>query len=270
MDDILSIPLKALEHLNVMWTFFLLLMRFTGFLYIVPGLGGGLAGLTIRWPAALVLAYCSMFASPYAPLPPDAAIMLLQLTAELMFGMLLGVIPMLIINGVQIGAQVASGSMGLGAGELIDPTTGGTLSDLGRLFGDLAVILFLVLGGHYAIIYGLSGLSSGLVPGSFAIDDFAARLLIDRTGDIFRIGVMVSAPVIVALLLTQFVMGLITKAVPTVNIFIVSFPLTIAIGMVLFIVALPDILRFISQEFSGVETVVRAVLDHSTSAVTPP
>ena len=41
---------------------------------------------------------------------------------------------------------------------------------------------------------------------------------------------MLSAPVMVALLLTQFVMGLISQAVPTVNIFIVSFPLTIGIG----------------------------------------
>ena len=72
---------------------------------------------------------------------------------------------------------------------------------------------------------------------------------------------MVSIPVIVALLLTQFVMGLISRTVPTVNIFIVSFPLTISIGLVVTVLAMPDIMVFIRREFAGLEGTLLALLE---------
>ena len=97
------------------------------------------------------------------------------------------------------------------------------------------------------------------MPGSFTISEATLRLVIERSGDIFAACVLISAPVIVALLLTQFVMGLVTKAVPSVNIFIVSFPLTIGIGLVLTALALPDTLRFAEQELQKVEADVVTV-----------
>ena len=73
-------------------------------------------------------------------------------------------------------------------------------------------------------------------------------------------GVMISAPVIVALLLTNFVLAIISKAVPTVNIFIISFPLTIAVGLGISLLALPEVGHYISRQFLRMEPLLSAVV----------
>lgn len=255
----LDVAFKIAERLDVVWTFMLLLSRFSGFFSIIPGLGEGSKGLTIRIPAIAILSYCSMVDGQYAPVPSNIVILGVELGFEYLLGMLIGTIPLLIVNGVQTGAQLASSSMGFGANQLLDPTTGGNVSDLGRLMGDLTTILFLIMGGDHVVLQAVSGFSGSLVPGSYVITELSAQLFIDRAGDMLRVGILLSAPVVVALLLTQFVMGLLSRAVPTINIFIVSFPLTIGIGLFLSVIALPDVMRFVTHEFTGLDNIMLAI-----------
>ena len=84
--------------------------------------------------------------------------------------------------------------------------------------------------------------------------------LIDQSARIFYIGCLISAPVIVALLLTNFVMGIMSKAIPTINIFVISFPLTIGVGLALTILALPEVGVFLQREFVRLNNLFAAVL----------
>lgn len=258
--QILRLPLYGLQHLDYLWTFTLLLTRFGGFMLIVPGLGGGARGMVIRLPAIIIFSVVSMISTKPVPIPPNEAMLAAGLLSEMMLGMLLGAIPLLLVSGAQMAGQLASTSMGLAAAQQLDPTTGGQASDLARIYGDLVAVTFLILGGQYVLIYAVSGLGGHIVPGTFIVGERSLELFIDRFSYVLTAGVMMSAPVIVALLLTQFVMGLISKAVPTVNIFIVSFPLTIGIGLILSILALPDLMTYVIRDITGVETVARTVL----------
>lgn len=256
---------KIFENLGLIWTFMLLCSRFAGFFTLVPGIGMGERGLMIRAPAMLVFALTAMVSSPQAVLPDNPVMMGAILLSEYMFGVIIGMIPMIVVAGVQTGIQLASTTMGLGMGNLMDPTLGIQVSDISRIVGDITVVLFLMLGGHHVVLHAVSGMSGSIVPGSFFITDFTIDLLIDRTATIFSFGVILAAPVIVALLLTNFVMGLITKAVPTVNIFIVSFPLTIGIGLILIVLSLPDMSTEIIRQISGIENqVIEVVRDTKT------
>lgn len=219
----------------------------------------------VRMPAVLVLAFTAMRSGNYAEVPANGGLLVMQASCEFLFGMVIGLVPLLIIAGVQTAAQLASTSMGFGAGALMDPSTGAPVSDLGRICGDLSIIMFLMIGGDHVTIHALSGLAGDVQIGSFLPGEISANLLIERTGHIFYVGMMVAAPVIVALLLTQFVMGLITRAVPTVNIFIISFPLTIGIGLVLTVLALPDIMVFVRREITGIEETLLVFLQDTRS-----
>lgn len=247
---------QIFNHMYLVWSFILLAIRYGAMFSIIPGLGQGTSGMKIRSTAILVLALVSVSGGQYAAVPEHWHSLVVAAASELLFGMLLGMIPTLIVAGVQTAGQLSSTTMGLAAGQLVDPTLGISVTSLARIFGDLTIVLFLMLGGHYVIIHAVSGLGGEIVPGTFMVTENTVNLLIDRTADIFRVGVMISAPVIVALLLTQFVMGLITKAVPTVNIFIVSFPLTIGIGLILSALSLPEILVFLEHEIVGIENTV--------------
>lgn len=254
MDDaIFNIPFEALNHIDRAWTFFLILTRFASLIMFLPGIGQGPAGLTVRMPAIIVFSIATVINSPVATLPSDMAIMAAQVFSEMILGGLIGLIPLMVVSGAQCAGQIASGSMGLNGAQLFDPTTNVAVPDLARLYGDLTVGIFLVLGGHYAAIQAIAGLGTEIIPGTYLISENGLAVLIDRSAHVFLIGCMLSAPVFVALLMTNFVMGLVSRAVPTVNIFIVSFPLSIGVGLILSMLALPEFMVYLQRDFMSLE-----------------
>lgn len=253
--DIFLLPQLILARLDVGWSFLLLLTRYTAFMMLAPGLGGGMSGLLIRYPAAVVLALVSIRPDAATALPTDVAMMAAQAASEMVLGSIVAIIPLTIVAGAQTAGHLASGTMGLNAAQLIDPSTQAALPDLARIYSDFAIITFLLMGGHYLAISELAGLNDAVQPGTFIISATGLDTLITQTARIFQIGCLISAPVIVALLLTNFVMGIISKAVPTINIFIVSFPLTIGVGLVISIIAMPEVMHYLSREFTRLSDV---------------
>lgn len=231
----------------------LLTVRFTGMMLAIPGIGEGMRGLMVRGPAIAVLSFTCVGSGPLAEIPESVLGLMVQAGAEFMFGFSVGLLPLLVLTGVKLAGQLSGTTMGLGAGQLMDPNLGVSVSDLSRIFGDLCTVLFLMLGGHHAVIYAVAGMGGRVVPGSFMPGEISLELMITATTEVFRLGALVSAPVVVALLLAQFVMGLLTKAVPQVNIFIVSFPLTIGIGLILSFLSLPEILVLVREEYARVD-----------------
>ena len=263
MIDINSPILKTFvaiaENLDLIWTFILHVVRFAAMMMFLPGLGMGMMGALIRMPAILAMALACTSTALIAPIPTDFIHVIMALGSELLFGSLIGLIPLMIVSGAQMAGQLAAGTMGLSAANLIDPTMGGSAGPLSLLLGNLMIVIFLLIGGHHVAIYVASGLGGQFAPGNLIPATLSAELLVDRSAHIFEAGVVMSAPVIVALLLTQFVMGLISKAVPTVNIFIISFPLTIGIGLVLISMSLPAIVVSATHEFAGIENSLMVV-----------
>jgi flagellar biosynthesis protein FliR len=259
--DFLSFPGQILNNLHILWSFVLLVVRYGALLSVLPGVGLGEKGLIVRVPASMVMAFASLNPENYAAMPAHWGIVAGGIVSEVLFGAVLGLIPLLIVSGVQTGATIASTTMGLSASNLIDPTSGVQVPDLARVYGDFTVVLFLAFGGHYMVLHAASGLGGTFAPGSLFMAEDTIRLLTEKSGDVFRLGTMVSAPVVVALLLTQFVMGLLSRAVPTVNIFIVSFPLTIGIGLLLSVLVMPELEAFIKRELVGLETTLMQVVE---------
>ena len=265
---LLTLPARLLEHIDVAWTFLLLVTRFTGLMAFLPGLGMGVSGLVVRLPAILILSLAALSTSPVAPMPTDMALMMVSFLGEFMLGSAIGMIPLLVIGGVQMAGQLASTTMGLQPSQLIDPSFNVSLSDVSRIYSEIVIIIFMMLGGHIVAVQVAAGLGGQLIPGTFVPGDITLDVLIGKAGDIFRLGVVLSGPVIVALLLTNFVMGLISKAVPTINIFIISFPLTIGIGLLLSILVLPELFSVVVREFGTIEPAITTLLEE-VSKVAP-
>ena len=252
------------RQLDVVWTLLLLMSRFTGLMLVFPGIGGGLSGLAIRAPAILVLSLTAMVTSARAVLPADWFVLAGQVGSEFLFGLLIGFIPYMIIAGVQLAGQFTTTAMGVGAGTLFDPTFGVQTSDLSRILGDISVILFLLIGGHHILVHAAAGLGGTIVPGTFAVSKDAVDLLIHNSANILRIGLMISAPVLVALLLANFALAMLSRAVPQMNIFIIAFPLTIGIGLILTVLALPEVMRFVDREFAQIDRSVAVAVESTT------
>jgi flagellar biosynthetic protein FliR len=55
-------------------------------------------------------------------------------------------------------------------------------------------------------------------------------------------------------------MGIISKAIPTLNIFVVSFPLTIGVGFAISILALPEVGLLLEREVNEIPTILSRLI----------
>lgn len=263
MDEqkLLQLPLHLAYHLDAGWTWLLIFTRFAGLFLYFPGLSTGAQGMEIRLPGLMLMSLAVVSVTPAVPVPDNVLMLFGQIASELLLGSILGLVPTMIVSGAQAGGQLASTTMGLGAGQLFDPTTQSHTNQVSRIMGDLVVLCFLFINGHHVLIYAASGLCGQIVPGSFVLGENTIDIMVQQSGQIFSFATIVSSPVIVALLLTQLVLGILTKFVQQVNVFIISYPLTIAIGLFILIVMMPAFIAQSNRLLLSIENTIVTVLD---------
>lgn len=228
------------DNLHWVWTFVLFITRFGVLFSVIPGLGMGVRGAAIRYPAVVMVSLAVLSTTSPIPMPQEIGMMIFAIVSEAALGFFIGFVPYLIISGAQLAGQLAGTTMGLSAGNLLDPNLGTPSTEIGKIYGDLLIISYLLSGGHYALISAAASTAGVFSLGTFLSDSLSTEFFARQSGKIFEIGFMLASPVIVALMLTQFVMGLVSKAVPTINLFAISFPLTIGVGLILVMLGLSD------------------------------
>ncbi len=97
----------------------------------------------------------------------------------------------------------------------------------------------------------------------FATGAVAAEIMLDRFAGAFELALVVSAPIMATVLLTQFILGLLTKFVPQLNVFIVSMPLSLLVGLYVVTYSLPELSAQIQNAFDHSESLLGALMQGS-------
>jgi flagellar biosynthetic protein FliR len=151
---------------------------------------------------------------------------------EMLVGLCMGLAIDVIFAGLQIAGEIIGFQMGFSMANVIDPMSGITAPIISNMLYITAFLLFFSFGGHHLLIRALVE-SFRITPigDSFARRDFLMSVIV-YGGQMFTIGVKVSAPIVGVLLLVNIAFAVIARALPQMNVFIMAFPLTIAVGLV--------------------------------------
>ena len=103
----------------------------------------------------------------------------------------------------------------------------------------LMLLLFLIINGHHFLLNALRSSFIVIPLGTANFTSLVTDQIIAMSTTIFKIALQIGGPILVALFLTSFVMGIIARTVPQMNIFIVGFPLKISVGMLMLGLSLP-------------------------------
>jgi flagellar biosynthetic protein FliR len=234
--------------------FFLVLMRTGAFLMSIPMLNG--SSVPVLFRLALTLA-ASLLLFPLLALQPQLITFgLFTLTVaaagEVLIGLLAGLAIRLVFEGVQLAGELAGYQMGLAIAEVLDPATDDQVAILAQFTSLLATLIFLILNGHHWFIRTLVESYQMIPPAGFHVSGAVLERLARMTAEMFLIGLKAGAPVIVALLLGTVAFGLVARAVPQMNIFVVSMPLNIGVGLVFFGLSLPHLAGYLKHLFGSV------------------
>ena len=164
-------------------------------------------------------------------------------------GLAIGFVSYLVMAAAQFGGEMMDIQMGLSAAATMDPSSGGTSKLIMRLNFYCAMLLYLGTNGHHDFLRALFHSFDVIPVTTFNINGHLIQLFIDHTEDIFVIGLQIAAPPLAALFITQIAMGLLSKVAPQMNVFMLSFPMNIGVGMLMLSVGLPMIQDLLIEQF---------------------
>ncbi|HHO77246.1 MAG TPA: flagellar biosynthetic protein FliR [Deltaproteobacteria bacterium] len=162
----------------------------------------------------------------------------LLLVHELLIGLCLGLSVNVITAGSQIAGQIIGFQIGFAIANVVDPMTGEDAPITSNILYVTTFLLFLSLGGHHMLIKALME--------SFYVIPIEASLprqgylvaAMSYSAKMFIIAMKMAAPVIGVLLLMNISFGLVARAIPQMNVFIMSFPLTISVGLIFTVIVI--------------------------------
>lgn len=163
----------------------------------------------------------------------------LILIREVLMGAVLGFSVLLIFIGVQFAGQLAGLQMGFGIVNVIDPQSNDQVSIIGQFLNVLAVLLILSLDGHHIILNGLMTSFEAVPLGGVVFKVPVAEKLIELANEVFIVAIKISAPIMISLFLVSVAMGVLARTVPQMNVFIVGFPIQLAVGIFIMVSSLP-------------------------------
>ncbi len=230
--------------------YLLVLARISGLLIRAPFWGGAVVPRLVRVFMAVSLS-AALFPVVAEPRPelldasqsaPSLLFLLSALLGEVLLGLAFGWSAQIVFAGMRYAGQQMELKMGMAVAKMVDPMSGGQRGIIASFLDLLAALVFFALNGHVLLLQALVS-SYGLFPlgGEKPLLMYG---LVAAASEIFSIALRVSAPVVVGLLLTDMVLGVMSRAVPQMNVFFVGLPLQLGFGLLLLFLAIPTIVWF--------------------------
>ena len=117
----------------------------------------------------------------------------------------------------------------------------------------LAMMLFLAMDAHHILIKAMVSSFRDVPIGSVTIQQPFFQYLITITGRVFTTGFKIGAPIIVTLLFVELALGMLSRMIPQINIFIEGVPLKILVTVVMLSFSLGVIAPGIVSMFRGMD-----------------
>ncbi len=195
----------------------------------------------------------------YSTLSPYYAIgistPMLSILVSLMFNFLIGItmgfIATLIFMGVQFAGEVYGIQIGFGMVNVMDPQSQTQVSILSQFSFYLAMLVFIVTRGDLVLINALINSFRVIPPTVSSTSLNFVNVLVKRTGDVFVVGMEIGFPIIMFLLLVSFIMGILSRLVPQMNVFMVGLPLKVGLGLIMFLLLIPFWIDYFTRLFSN-------------------
>ncbi len=173
----------------------------------------------------------------------------LIVVSEMLIGLTIGFVAQILFAGIQLGGEIISQQMGLNFATIFDPQNAHQVSLIAHFQDVLAMLLFLSGSAHHWFIIAMAESLQSIPLGALSASGAVLPVILTLLGKACVIAIQLAAPVSIALLLATLALGVIARLVPQLNVFALSFPATLGLGMVMLALALPALMGGIQLAF---------------------
>lgn len=194
--------------------------------------------------------------------PPVANNMLPFLLAkEALIGLILGFFLAIPFWGLEAVGFFIDNQRGASIASSFNPLTGNDSSPLGIMFNQCFLVYFLVSGGFgllLTVIYQSYLLWSPLEFSLHFTHD-AGKLLIAQLDRLMTLGIVLSAPVILAMFLSELGLALISRFAPQLQVFFLAMPIKSGVAIFMLTIYIGTLLRYAGTEIEQYQLLLSQV-----------
>lgn len=247
----MSIPVLTPDLIEA---FILVFIRVSAIMLLTPVFGDAVVPSIVKWGLSLLIAMI-LFPLVKGGLGPPGNLeflpLALKIAGELLIGVSIGFTAKFIFAGIQMAGETLGFQMGFSIASVIDPTSNIQISVVTEFQYMMSLLLFLGIDAHHIIISAISESYQALSPLNVHYSGALLQVIIRLSQEVFMIAVRISAPIMAVLLFTNVALGVVARTVPQLNVFIVSYPLTISVGLLFVGLTAPVFAELVARLFSG-------------------
>jgi flagellar biosynthesis protein FliR len=232
-------------------------LRVGGFVLAAPTVSEGVIPARIKIVMSLALAFLM---APLVQVPAALSIFsaagMLAAVQELLIGVAIGLVVQLAFEALTFAGQTVSMTMGLGFATLVDPQHGANTTVLGQMFMIFGMLTYLALNGHLVLLGAFAQSFSSLPIGAGHIDRNFLLSVAVSGARVFQSGLLIALPAMIALVIVNLALGVVTRTAPQLNLFGIGFTITLLCGFFVLIVGLEGIMTSIGNLINSALTAV--------------
>jgi flagellar biosynthetic protein FliR len=230
-------------------TFFAVLVRFSTLIAVLPFTGDRMvpAPVKILLALATTLALFPALVNGGGVNPAEAARwgattsgIAFTVGAEAVFALVLGYTARILFESISFGSNLVGNFMGFAAASTYDPHQESQTQVVAQIQMSVAMLVFLSLDGHHLMLQASLDSFRLVGVGKASITAITGQRLIELTGQTLKFGIQLAAPVAISIFAVNVAFGVIAKAMPQLNILVLSFAVTALVGLVVMLMSVPE------------------------------
>ncbi|HZL41755.1 MAG TPA: flagellar biosynthetic protein FliR [Verrucomicrobiae bacterium] len=217
------------------YNWLLVFLRIGAFLLVLPFFSATNFPVTMR--VALAALTSLLLAPILAPFPLghlDFPGLLGVMIQEVSIGLLLGFMARMVFYAADMAGNIIASELGLNMASILDPASGQNSPVPGTILFFLAAVVMLTLDLHHWVLVGFERTYLVLPMGGAHLNGALFSMVVGHTAKIFVVAMQIAAPVLAVSFVVTLVFAVLSRAVPQMNVFILSFSFRIIGGLAVF------------------------------------
>lgn len=242
--------MTELLNLNI-YIFLMVFLRVGSALMIMPGFMSSYINTQIRLSVALAVSWIMMpVITPHlAPQPAESAALIQFVLTEITIGIFLGLVMQILFAALNLSGSLAGQAIGFGNAQIFDPTFQTQTVVVESFLSIIAITVVFITNLHHLMLTAVAD-SYHLFPAGAQLPwgDFSENLS-STLNSSFIMGFKIASPFVAFTIVFYVGMGLVSRLMPQLNIFFLSLPLQIYLGLGLLFITTPVMIMWFSRYF---------------------
>ena len=218
---------------------------------LMPGFSAAYVSTQIRlvFALALTLILMPVLAPMLPPQPQDFSLWLQYVLNEITIGIFLGIVMQVLFFALNFAGSIASQAIGFSNAQIFDPSFQTQSMLIESFLSIAAVTLIFAIDIHHLMLEALTDSYHLFKPATPLLVEDLTEHLTKIVSQSFTFGFKLGAPFIAFTVIFYSGMGLVSRLMPQLNIFFLSLPLQIYLGLGLLFLTAPIIIMVFFKYF---------------------